>query len=787
MRKKRRTRAAVQTADNDALGARALPGRHTLGAPNASALAAARRYIARAHDATPCTAATPVHYAPVSPNGIGNKVMALVAAFNVALHDGRRLVVTDWPPLTMPVSYALADVLRVSSCQEVFERARAREGAPPVEKCTEVRCPHYTRCSFFSDARTQPHWATGRLRQLLVPAEFAQHIEWAEWWRLLTSHLFRPSARLAAGLSRALQHTSLGRSPPATIAAPPPVPVAEVLLLRGGGGGPAASPTAETFAALVARDVAAWGRVRRPLIGLHYRTGDSCADTKRGGCKYIRGWDDVTRRLREAGYSSGTIFLATDDAKMAQRAIKQPTRGFDVLQLLFDRHDLQRSHSRGDGRREGDELFHLQLLDLALLSQVDVLVGAFASTFVKAAFQLGSTPTYVTTDTFPWCPLLRCYWGWRDLCHNCGVCADSMAHEACRQGQGSLGSARQLHSLAACPAFLSEQACAGRAPLRRYVSEVLRWSRCPALADHPLPRSMHAAPVDGLAFAVRVDGADRPPLREVCSGADGASTPPSASCECGFRRFDGVDNAASGMSRPSWGFGTARVLFGEQQEEGARVASAVAAPAYRRPGPPSLSACEQACCEEPTCHSVVYASHSSSCYLSLAIAHGARPRDWCWRPVLRNGTVTSVRLPGRWEGRAVRAAAEVMRADRLIAPEQPHVYAKVKAWTDPPGLSHPLERSIEPEACEERSAEQARSARRLNVSRAVLAALPQGDPRPPPKGTPPPRCDCREGGSGGCQRQGAAAATRATRPGFLSKRLKPWKKRRADLQRAQKG
>ena len=153
---------------------------------------------------------------------------------------------------------------------------------------------------------------------------------------------------------------------------------------------------------------------------------------------------------------------------------------------------MQESHRKSERRREGDEMLHLQLLDLALLSQArgrrdcaeitprlrrgcaevaprarsraeadeprlaadsqprvrsqaDLLAGVFASTFVKMALQLGAasecttltasrahaqdTPTtcprhvhrYVTLDTFPWCPLLRCYWGWRDLCHNCEV------------------------------------------------------------------------------------------------------------------------------------------------------------------------------------------------------------------------------------------------------------------------------------------------------------------------------------------------------------------------------
>ena len=61
-----------------------------------------------------------------------------------------------------------------------------------------------------------------------------------------------------------------------------------------------------------------------------------------------------------------------------------------------------------------------------------MLAGVFASTFVKSALQLGAASAYVSLDTFPWCPLLRCYWFWRDLCHNCEVCANQAGGgEAC--------------------------------------------------------------------------------------------------------------------------------------------------------------------------------------------------------------------------------------------------------------------------------------------------------------------------------------------------------------------
>ena len=46
-----------------------------------------------------------------------------------------------------------------------------------------------------------------------------------------------------------------------------------------------------------------------------------------------------------------------------------PLEGFDVLMLAEDRAAVSRSHMRGERRREADELLHLQLLDLALLSQ----------------------------------------------------------------------------------------------------------------------------------------------------------------------------------------------------------------------------------------------------------------------------------------------------------------------------------------------------------------------------------------------------------------------------------
>ena len=42
----------------------------------------------------PCSWGTPVYFAGVSPNGIGNKLLGMVMALHAAMMQGRQLVVT---------------------------------------------------------------------------------------------------------------------------------------------------------------------------------------------------------------------------------------------------------------------------------------------------------------------------------------------------------------------------------------------------------------------------------------------------------------------------------------------------------------------------------------------------------------------------------------------------------------------------------------------------------------------------------------------------------------------
>jgi len=117
----------------------------------------------------------------------------------------------------------------------------------------------------------------------------------------------------------------------------------------------------------------------------------------------------------------------------------------------------------------------------------------------------------------------------------------------------------------------------------------------------------------------------------------------------------------------------------------------------------------------------------------LTIAHGARPTDWCWRPTLAPAAITSIRLPGAWEQRALAAAARVLSAQTLLRvgnASGPRVYRKVGRWSTPAGHMHPLERSIEPASCDALPRGSCGRAQAVEVSDLVIAAIPVGDPRP---------------------------------------------------------
>ena len=295
-------------------------------------------------------------FAGVSPNGIGNKLLGMVMSFHMALLNGRVLVVTDWPPTTLRTSYPTGQVLRTSSCQRLFDREPDR---PPVKKCTVVACPLKT-ITRFRGGYTQPHWAHSSAQFLELPREWA-HLTWLQWWRAITQYLIQPGEALLAGLGASLRRVTLfSSSGDADHHLKRPTSALSV----------AKAAARPGFGPRFAGGVAEWQNLPRPLVGVHVRVGDGCWDSKRGGCKYVRSFEGVVTRLREAGLSRGSIFLATDNATIATQALAAARAGklgeFQLLTLREDRAAVSASHGQGSGRHESDHLLHLQLLDLAL-------------------------------------------------------------------------------------------------------------------------------------------------------------------------------------------------------------------------------------------------------------------------------------------------------------------------------------------------------------------------------------------------------------------------------------
>jgi len=258
-----------------------------------------------------------------------------------------------------------------------------------------------------------------------------------------------------------------------------------------------------------------------------------------------------------------------------------------------------------------------------------------------------------------------------------------------------------------------------RRPFAAFLTLVGDAATCPSFADHPLAATSYAAPVVGDKFAP--EPTSKP--NDVCAvrrSRGGAAGRPARvrgmpGCSCGFRRLRGVDNVAAAHSKPYYGYGVARVVW----------------PAGEAP---SLAECERRCCAEPTCHSVTYERNSSTCTAGLAIAHGARPSDWCWRPRLAApSTVTSLRLPGGWEAEAVAAAGKVLAATNLVRRGGRASGARLfhkgwnrGHWSDPAGHSHPLERTLTPKGCDGGGG----GTRDVVVSDLVTDAVPHYDKRP---------------------------------------------------------
>ena len=98
-----------------------------------------KAWLDERHVSLPCSYHdTAVYFAPTSPNGIGNKLLALTMSFHMALMQRRALVVTDWPPATMPTS-CTRRLARRPSGEPPWTRHRALLGTRSRNSCGRRR------------------------------------------------------------------------------------------------------------------------------------------------------------------------------------------------------------------------------------------------------------------------------------------------------------------------------------------------------------------------------------------------------------------------------------------------------------------------------------------------------------------------------------------------------------------------------------------------------------------------------------------------------------------------
>ena len=159
------------------------------------------------------------------------------------------------------------------------------------------------------------------------------------------------------------------------------------------------------FAQDYAAQVATLRDVKRPLIGVHIRGGDACADNRRP--TVCISFDDALRHLRSNGITSGSLIVSTDDEAVAKDAARF-SGTFNVMVLDLDRRELKSDvfvEARTNLNRV--RVFEEMWAELGLLVQADVLLGSFYSNFARVALQLSVARSYIPLDAL-WCPYCLC-------------------------------------------------------------------------------------------------------------------------------------------------------------------------------------------------------------------------------------------------------------------------------------------------------------------------------------------------------------------------------------------
>jgi len=161
-----------------------------------------------------------------------------------------------------------------------------------------------------------------------------------------------------------------------------------------------------------------------PVIGVHVRNGDYCTHQDEGGglcLQYMHcvcdGFEPYLARIREMKerYGATAIFLATQDPRIVEAA--RAESGLRVMALPFDREQLTGKAAKKSlhwrqklGFVDAEMVSESALLDMFLLRECTMFVGAFHSQYSRLAYQLmavntGTHPPFASVH-LPWAETL---------------------------------------------------------------------------------------------------------------------------------------------------------------------------------------------------------------------------------------------------------------------------------------------------------------------------------------------------------------------------------------------
>jgi hypothetical protein len=151
-----------------------------------------------------------------------------------------------------------------------------------------------------------------------------------------------------------------------------------------------------------------------PVLGIHYRAGDSCLEKE---TSLGRKCDSFDLYMKEANvmrqkYNLTHIYLATDSSELLEAPLEASYPGWTFLYMKGYKRDRKRDLETVDvliksGRIDGCDEAHRSLMDIILLSETEAFIGKFSGNIDRVAYSLlyarnGQHRPYISLDN-AWC------------------------------------------------------------------------------------------------------------------------------------------------------------------------------------------------------------------------------------------------------------------------------------------------------------------------------------------------------------------------------------------------